>query len=326
MKSNSLPWHPQVDTGYFYIEDKEYFLYSNKQAIRITPIDGAITLPSMIDFQVVNGPIIITDENFKINNTSGFYSIDDAISTPFAKTYEAPLDDWKPTPHKYERVEDLTDMLESYISSSGTREQYRFELQSYQYTIDYGLPDASGSFTPVITIHQGLSSVPAVGNPVIIEYEGVAASGYYVPRYINFNPIHSPNVTNKFLAIRDTRPSGVIVNLVNETQYLHFPGSTISLIATVYDMFGGTVEDANLYWTLIQRSGATPVSGSFTNHFTTTGWDGSSRNTYTEKNWGPGIVTIPIIQGQAIVCHLINDNNDLYANDTVRIEAGFANV
>ena len=61
MKSNSLPWHPQVDTGYFYIEDREYYLYSNKQTARMLPANGVITLPPMSDFQITNGPIVITD-------------------------------------------------------------------------------------------------------------------------------------------------------------------------------------------------------------------------------------------------------------------------
>jgi len=327
MKSNSLPWHPQVDTGYFYIEDREYFLYSNKQAIRTTPINGVITLEPVRDFQIVNAPLVITDEYFSVNNVSGFYSVADAVGTPFAKTYEAPVGDWKPTPHKYERVEDLTNLLETHVSASGTREKYQFELQSYQYTIDYGAPDVSGNFSPSITIHQGAESTPLIGKPVIVEYEGIAASGYYVPDYINLNPIHSPNVTNKFLAIRDTRPSGVLIEIINEDHYLHFPGKTISLSAIVYDEFGGTVEGANLYWTLVHRTaGVSPLSGSFANHFTTTGWDGISRNEYTERNWYGGLFAFIMGQCQAVTCHLINDNNDLYADASVRIESGFANV
>ena len=213
MKSNIIPWHPQIDTGFFYIEDKEYYLYSNKQVIRTIPTNGQVTLPTITDFQIANGPIVITDEQFIIADTSGFYSVSDAQATPFAKTYEPPLNDWNATPHKYERVEDLTNLLEFDITASGTTENYLFELKDHQFTINYGTPDSSGNFTPIIKINQNQSA-----KPILIEYEGADASGYYIPEYIDLNPIHSPNITNKFLTIRNTKPSGISVGLTNEEQ------------------------------------------------------------------------------------------------------------
>lgn len=324
MNSNSLPWHPEIEVGYFYIEDREYYLYSNKQTYRALPVNGQIILPTMTHFQVINGPVVVTDETVMVGGVSGFYKIDEANSTPFAKTWEPPIGDWKPTPHKYERIEDLTNLMEYQITASGTTEKYSFELQDHQFKIDYGSPDTSGFFTPTLTLNQGYTTTPVFGDPVIVEYEGTGASGTYIPDYIDLNPIHSPVVCNKFLTIRDVKPSGYSINVINEKQYLHFVGEDIPVLAAVYDEFGGPVEGARVFWS-IKQPGNTPISGSFANHFTTTGWDGVSRNTYTADIWAPGLVSMIVGQGQAITALLLADNDEIIASGAVSIQVGFAN-
>lgn len=314
--SNRHPWNVEIDTGFFYIEDREYYLYGDKQILEYVPVSGLIALPPIESFEIVNAPIVVTDKNLANGAT---YDRANAAGHPFAKTWEPPVDGWDPTPHKYEHVEDLTGWLETYTSASGTTETYSFELQDHQFKIEYGT-EASGLYYPIITLDQGIDPVPTEGPPVIVEYEGPDSSGYYLPPYLDFNPVHSPNFVDKFVVVRDALPVPEAIDVINRRIYMQEGALTVDLMAEVNTAGGAPVPDATVHWEdLFKVAGP---AGSFTSATTTTGWDGRTKNTYTMPSYNPGDANTDNFARGFHVIATTKRNGVVYSSGVVRLEHG----
>jgi hypothetical protein len=272
----------------------------------------------MKDYQFLNAPIVITKSVVDGNS----FNVLDAQKVPFAKTWEPPVGDWTPTPHKYERLTDLTGLIETSVSSSGTLEAYSFELNDGQFKIDFRTPDESGYYYPLITINQGLTPPPASGTPVIIEYEGADSSGFYRPPYLDFNPLHAPTLVNKFVVVRDYFPSGNIVKVIADNPYLTHVNTITSLKAAVFTTDGSPVPNVWVNWDQIKEiagGGFFPVSAK-----TKTNWAGIATIIYTVPNVTAGSPSAgELAKGIQICGSLVDSSGDIIASGCTRLEPGF---
>jgi len=315
--SNRAPWNVNIDSGYFYIEDREYFLYSDKQVYETVPVSGKITLPAIADFQMMNAPIIITNTIVTATET---YTAAAAASIPFGKTWEPPVGDWTPTPHKYEPIVDLTGLTSTFISASGTEENYSFNLQNNQFAISFGSPGVSGHYTPTITLNQGIDPVPLVGDAVIVEWEGHASTGYHTPTHLDLNPLHSSNLLGKFIVVRDVFPSGSLVFAVNDHQYSMTGGIHVPVSATVYDENGSPIPNVWVNW----KIKAEVADGGSIRTRQLTDWSGTSRVTYVPPTpITPGTENaVQLAKGIHVIASIADEVGRPMASGVIRMEPG----
>jgi len=307
-------WNPIVEAGFVYMEDREYYLYSNKQVVERTPTaSGTFTLPTFSSRPILGPPIVITD--------ASSYSLAEASGNPFAKTWEPPRGEGityvNPTPEKYRRRWDLSDRKEFRASPSGDI-AYTFSLGAEypkEFYVEWGDVDINGGYTPTIRIANSGSIL----GDVIIEYEHPDASGWYVVDHVDVNPLHSPNMVNRFLMVREDTPEPNQIYLdVGSTTMIGPSGST-PVYATVYDTYGSPVQDQLVTFFLSPDDGANTF-GSLDPLEATTSFDGSTATTYFAPS-GTLLAVKGAIGAGIIVVGSVGD--PIIARDSVSIPLGF---
>jgi len=257
---NTPSWKPSVTPGYVYVGEDEYYLYEDKQVAHETGVAGSISLPFMrFDSQrSMEGPIVITDLD-----GDGLH-LDAAQASPFAKTYEAPVGagEVSRTPEKYRRQVDLT----------GKQDGFSMSLADHEFSIDYGSPNESGYYTPVISISPSTADV-------IIEYENPAATGgYYRIADIDLNPLHSPHITDKFITVTDKAAVGerLSMRVASPTLSDANINANTPILAYLETAEGMPVQGVDIVFTASETGAGKGTLNGGSSDTVTTEWDGTA--------------------------------------------------
>jgi hypothetical protein len=220
-KPSDNVWTPVVDTGYFYIDQDEYYLYSSKGVTAATPTVGKLNLiTSNHKYPPYNAPVVVTLGSISTNSM-------------FAKTYEpTPSGASSRTPTKYRRRVDLSDRKE-YYAVGGAEDgiiptPYNFTLGNMQYTLNSTGSLDVGDWTWYVNCYPS-------GSAITVEYETSDAGIVYV-KDVDMNPLNSYEVANSFLGIIDSDDTVVkTVTLNNGSRYCRENSKSMLLIAAVKD-------------------------------------------------------------------------------------------
>jgi len=306
-------WNPKVECGYFYIEDREYYLYANKQSQQVDASSGSFILTDFSkDRNILGPPIVVTD-------ASGQYTLSDAQSTPFARTWCPPCGtgtSWiDPTPEKFRRRFDLSDRKSTKATPSGN-EAYSFTIGTEyprEYYIDWGTLQSDGFYDPTFHITNGSTM-----GDVIVEWEAYDASGYYTVEHLDMNPLHTANTVNKFVIIKEDTPTAHEVFLESMSPYILGPSGVTKVVATVMDQYGTPVQGESVSFTMEPYKETAPtLFGSLSADLMVTSFDGSCAVVYT----APG--DISGIRGSlAGGLHIIGTILSGASSDSAKIELG----
>lgn len=258
-------WVPEVQGGYFYSGQDEYYLFADKVTIVGTPdANGKLELGLYTDKYPTRGaPIIVTS------------GVSEFIPTePFGKTYEpTPSGTEDRTPTKYRKRTDLSDRKEWQLDPSGNVIAYAFTLEDMEFTIS-----ASGNHpTQPSGWHRYIECYPS-GDQITVEMEG-GGSGYLPINYVDFNTLNTYEAHNTFLVVAPTGqliPWDIDVNYMG--RYLPEASQRVPLVAAVKDQWGAPV--SGVYVTFAASVGTVDYSS------VVTIWDG------TAPNW----CTLPDVQ------------------------------
>lgn len=254
-------WVPEVQGGYLYIGQDEYYLYANKVTITGTPSGGKLELGEYTDkFPPLGAPIIVTlgDSEF-------------GVDEPFGRVYEPTPSGADPrTPTKYRKRVDLTGRKEWRLDASGFIVPYSFSLGNMEFTID-----ASGNHpTSPSGWYRYIECYPS-GDAITVEMED-GPSGYLTIPGVDFNILNTLECQNAFLAVAVSGsliPSTIYVDYASR----HLPAASqnIMVIVAVKDMWGAPVSGVSV---TMSDGGA---GGTFSNSTSTTEWDGTASTWYT---------------------------------------------
>jgi len=214
-------WYPEVNTGYFYMYDECYYLFSDKVTVTGTPTGGRLELGTYTDrYPPYGAPIIVTLGSSEFDSDE-----------PFGKTY-----DYSRTTTKYRKVTDLTDRKEYIVDDSGYHSTYQFTMGNMEFSI--------GATGTVGEWHRYIDCIPS-DSTITVEFEG-SSSGYYICESVDLSPVSTYESYNKFLVISDSDviPSSISLVYVNKT--VARPGDTIGIIAVVTDVNGIPVSGATV--------------------------------------------------------------------------------
>jgi len=206
-------WLPEVNTGYFYIDNECYYLFSNKVTITGTPSGGKLELGTYEEkYPVPGSPVIVT------LGASEF-----AANDPFGRTYN-----YSVTTNKYRKVTDLSDRKEYTVNDDGSYDTYTFSLDNMQFTI--GASGSSGEWYRYIECSPSDSLLT-------VEFEG-SSSGYFLCDTVDTSPLNTYRAHNKFLVISSSSITPSSLEVVNVTRYLPGVDDNVGIMAMVKDSNG----------------------------------------------------------------------------------------
>ena len=265
-------WAPDVQAGYFYINNDEYYFFANKVTAVGTATSGRLELGLHDDkYPTMGAPIIVT------LGESEFLP-----SEPFGRTYEptpSGVDDRTPT--KYRKRVDLTGRKEYTINASGRYDPYSYVLGNNSMEFVLG---ASGNSPTPSGWHWYIDLYPS-GDSVTVEMEG-GPSGYATIRDIDFNQLNTYEAYNKFLVLVPSgqlAPSGLEVNYAS--RYLPEATQRVQFIAAVTDQWGAPISGIPIAFT-------DDGGGTFDIASPMTIWDGTAHTYYTVPTATSAGVTI----------------------------------
>ena len=252
-------WHPRVDSGYFYLGQDEYYLYSDKGATSNTPTVGRLNLyTSNHRYPPPPAPVTIT-----------LGSSEFSASSPFCKMHEPSPTNSTRTPTKYRRRTDLTGRRE-YIASGTVADgiipiPYTFTLGSMEFTIG-----STGSMGQEWSWY--IDCYPS-GSSVTVEYERSSNQIYDIVD-VDMNPLNSYEVANSFCVIANTTKYPVAyVEVNNGSRYIRDNGRRALLIAAVKDQYGRGISGETVTFTADW--------GDFSDATVDTIWDGTASTWFT---------------------------------------------
>jgi hypothetical protein len=271
-KPSGNSWLPNVDTGYFYIDQDEYYLYADKGTTTGTPtVSGLSSSPPALSsknhrYPPPPSPVVLT------LGSSEFTSLE-----PFAKTYEPT---YSRSSNKYRRRADLTGRREYMVSGNVVDGivpvPYAFTLGNMQFTVGSS-GTIGGTWNWYIQCNPYNIAVTA-------EYERSDSRVYSVVD-VDMNPMNSYEVANSFIALLDTDTlvaDSVVLN--NGSRYIRENGKPNLLIAVVKDKYGVPIEGATVTFTCSW--------GTLSDSTVDTIWDGTAATWLTPTSINvTGVVT-----------------------------------
>ncbi len=299
---NTARWTAIMEPGYFYISVDEYYLYVNKLTEIEVASGGLFDLDKQkwTSKRPVPAPVVITD----VNEVDGYVPAV-ASGSPFAKTWEPPVgaSGVTRTPDKYRRRYDLTGIQETILTPTG-HVPYDFILGDHEYVLNYTGPDESGFYLPTVQINP-------TDAHVIVEHENPAASGLYQIMNIDFNPIHSTNVGDRFIVITDSIPNKRRIIVDRRSKGNVFVSDEVVLFDIVFETNTGMpIQNQRL------DIATEPGLGTLNNETVTTDWDGTATGSYQMPS---DLSTFP---ASGIAIRVSNAS----ATGVVNIEAGFGRI
>jgi len=253
-------WNPEVQGGFFYIGQDQYYLFSRKHHTTGVPVpeSGRLQLGDHNDRWPTGGaPIIVTVGSSEFTATQ-----------PFGRTYESTPSGILPrTPVKMRKVTDLMGRKEWQLDASGNLVPYSFVHGNMQFTVG-----ASGIGSPPSGYSQYVDTFPS-GATITVETE-IGVSGYMTTHDVDMNPLNSYEVQNTFLAIAsgDLVPGRLFLDTLS--RYQPTVSQRVAVIGAVKDVWGAPISGATVTFT-------DDAIGDFNEVNPTTIWDGTVTTMYT---------------------------------------------
>jgi hypothetical protein len=247
-------WQPRVNTGYFYINGGEYYLFASKGTVADSPVSGRVDLGTFdYDYPPNGAPIIVTSGNSE-------FTMDD----PFGKTYEyTPFNSVERTTNKFRKIIDLTNKKE-WEMVDGVLESYEFNYENMTFTF-HSEPNGVQYDWYIMCYPSGFS--------VTVEYE-TSPNTYYDVDTIDVNPFNNSAAEDVMLSItNDTIVTPHNVNVANTYKYTVVAANKSMITVEVTNIDGSPVIDVEVEYT--------SDTGSFNPAASNTGNDGCAYTIYT---------------------------------------------
>uniref|UniRef100_UPI0035715106 PA14 domain-containing protein n=1 Tax=Alicyclobacillus shizuokensis TaxID=392014 RepID=UPI0035715106 len=215
-EATPLPWSPMIHNGYYYFQDKEFYLYANKVHIVTTPVDNTVLLQPRPQ---QGSPLIVRDNEGNILRKVTFFDDDwnltleytDEMTGNGGARYFLAYRDIDPNtlkvyvngellgPSQY--VFDPKKSVVEFMKNLGFSDiiVLKYKLL-YSYMVDYNY-DVENDVAK-LTLHDAYD--PALMRDMEIIYEGATDTPFYrASDEVSFNPILNHNhrgflyITNK---------------------------------------------------------------------------------------------------------------------------------
>ena len=262
VKPSGNVWLPEVEGGYFYIGQDQYYLFANKVTVVGIPAasgdnPGRLELGLHNDKYPVQGaPVIVTLGASEFN-----------AGESYGRTYEAtPSGIPTRTATKYRGRTDLGDRKEFQIDASGNVVPYSFNLGDMEYTIGSSGNHPTGW-------HWYIDTLPS-GSSVTVEMEG-GPSGYARTQDVDLNPLNTYEAQNVFLVTTVGTVGPYILALDNVSRYIPTASQRVGLLGAIKDEYGSPVSGVTVSFSAI------PGAGTFSPGDGATIWDGTFLTNYT---------------------------------------------
>ena len=247
-------WQPRVNTGYFYINGGEYYLFASKGTTVDTPVSGRVDLGTFdYDYPPNGAPIIVTSGNSEFT-----------ANDPFGKTYEyTPFNSIERTTNKFRKIIDFTDKKE-WEMVDGVLEPYAFNYENMTFTF-HSEPNGDQYDWYIMCYPSGF--------PITVEYE-TSSNSYYDVDTIDVNPFNNGAAEDVMLSITDdTIVTPYKVNVVNTYRYTVVAANKSMITARVTNIDGSPIIDVEVDYS--------SDTGSFNPATSNTGNDGCAYTIYT---------------------------------------------